>query len=561
LSGGAPTNPRPGDTIAERYRVIEEIGSGGMGAVFRVEHTMMAKEMAMKLLRPELSGIAEVAERFEREAKSAARLDHHHIVRVTDFGKTETGALFLVMELLEGQALTTLLGEQGRIDPNEALLMVDQILEALEHAHGHGVIHRDLKPDNVMLIQKDGRRLVKLLDFGLAKITETKLEDGKQLTTAGTVFGTPRYMSPEQCSGEPTDHRSDLYSVGVMLYELVAGKPPFAGASTVDVLRLHLTAEPPPLDTPMDFDQRAKIEEVIHRVMKKAPKDRFQKAAEFREALLGCLVGADPAVLEKTQQRQAEARFQSITLDPPRARRPIPMRLIGGAAASIAAVGILVTALIVGGGAAISDIDEALDGGDIPRAEQTLAELRENDPNDPRVPLYEGHLAYAKNDLNATKEAYARALANPELSVDARFEANVLDVVKARPKAGDVFVKMIAENGGPSTASVLAKVFDEAPNSSTRKAAYEGVARLDAIKNLRDPVGTLAGDLKNVKTKNCSLRKWYVERLVEFDDPRVLDALEGEQGRRGNFLQQAFGGGVNRCMGGLIETEIVKRRS
>src|SRR5688500_1597910 len=176
-----------------------------MGSVYRVEHTMMAKEMAMKLLRPELSGIMEVAERFEREAKSAARLDHHYIVRVTDFGKTETGALFLVMELLEGRSLTSLLEERRKLDANEAILLVDQVLEALDHAHGHAVIHRDLKPDNVMLVEKDGRRVVKLLDFGLAKITETKLEDGRQLTTAGTVFGTPRYMSPEQASGEPTD--------------------------------------------------------------------------------------------------------------------------------------------------------------------------------------------------------------------------------------------------------------------------------------------------------------------------------------------------------------------
>jgi tRNA A-37 threonylcarbamoyl transferase component Bud32 len=530
-----------------------------MGAVFRVEHTMMAKEMAMKLLRPELSGITEVAERFEREAKSAARLDHHHIVRVTDFGKTESGALFLVMELLEGEALTSLLGARGKLEGNEAILLVDQILEALEHAHGHGVIHRDLKPDNVMVVEKDGRRVVKLLDFGLAKITETKLEDGRQLTTAGTVFGTPRYMSPEQAAGEPTDQRADLYSVGVMLYELLSGKPPFSGASTVDVLRLHLTAPPPALEVEgMDPAQQEALGALLEKAMAKAPKDRFQDAATFRRELLACLIGTDPAVVEKTHERLAAARFASISLSAvQRARSRVPLPAIGAGLVLVFTIALIVVLTSRTGSV---DLEQALSAGDLAQAQLVLDELRARDPDDPRIALYEGHVAYAKPDIKEAFEAYKRALANRELEVDQRFEANILDLVRTRAKAAEVYLRMIAEQGGASTVPTLLKVFAEAPNPLLRRHAYEGLVRHDAEKKLADPVGVLADDLKKQSNKNCKARKWYVEQLIRFDDDRVLEALEAEQNRRGNIFQE-IGGGVNRCMGGMIETEIVKRRS
>jgi tRNA A-37 threonylcarbamoyl transferase component Bud32 len=558
VSGGAPTNPRPGETIAERYRVIGEIGSGGMGAVFRVEHTMMAKEMAMKLLRPELSGINEVAERFEREAKSAARLDHHHIVRVTDFGRTDDGALFLVMELLEGQPLTELLKERGKLEPNEAIRLVDQILEALEHAHGHAVIHRDLKPDNVMVVEKDGQRVVKLLDFGLAKITETKLEEGRQLTTAGTVFGTPRYMSPEQASGEPTDQRADLYSVGVMLYELVSGKPPFAGASTVDVLRMHLTAPPPSLEVEgCDRSQLESLDAVIQKAMAKHPKDRFPDAASFREALLACLAETDPAVVERTHQKLAEARFASITLSVPKDKLRLGLPAAG---AGLVVAGTIALIAAIASGPGSGDLEEALAAGDVARAQLVVDEMRTADPNDPRLPLFEGHLAHAKGETKESFDAYKRALSDPKLEIDDRFEQNILELVHDKPKAADSFVKLIAHQGGASTTGLLVQVFEEAPNPLIRRYAYEGVVRLDARGKLRDPVGALAADLEKQSNRHCKARKWYVEQLIQFEDQRVLEALQAEQKRRGNFFQE-IGGGVNKCMGGLLEAEIGKRRS
>ncbi len=550
--------------------MLGEIGAGGMGAVYRVEHTMMAKEMAMKLLRPELSGIAEVAERFEREAKSAARLDHHHIVRVTDFGKTETGALFLVMELLDGQPLTGRLQNRGKLEPNEAILLVDQILEALAHAHEHGVIHRDLKPDNVMLVEKDGHHQVKLLDFGLAKITETQLDGGKQLTTAGAVFGTPRYMSPEQASGEPTDRRADLYSAGVMLFELLSGRPPFAGASTVDVLRMHLTSPAPPLELEgVDLGQLRALDAVVQRAMAKSPKERFQDAGSFREALLACLVGADEAVIEKTHQRRAEARFASITRtgSNPTRRSNLRSRLRAvrpavAAGAALVLAGVILAVTLSTGGPSTGDVDAALDAGDLTRVEALVQALESSASNDPRIPLYEGHLAFAKGDVKAGTEAYQRALADRDLELDPRFQANVIALLRSKPKNAQDLVETMASTGGPSTVGTLVQVFESgAGTASLRRRAYAGVVRLDAVSKLADPVAVLIEDLKKQSNRHCGVRRWYVEQLVPFDDTRVLQALQAEQNRRGNFLQRTFGGGVNRCMDGLLDTEIQKRRT
>src|SRR4051794_39249636 len=199
-----------------------------MGAVYRVEHLMLKKELALKFLHAELGRLEEVARRFEREAEAAARLDHPNIVAVTDFGRTVDGMLFLVMELLQGQSLTATIRPDGagRPMPVERALHIErQILRALEHAHASGIVHRDLKPDNIMLVVRDGERdVVKLLDFGIAKITAPQDgAPGEALTQAGVVFGTPEYLSPEQAMGEDADQRADLYSAGIVLYEMLTG--------------------------------------------------------------------------------------------------------------------------------------------------------------------------------------------------------------------------------------------------------------------------------------------------------------------------------------------------
>jgi serine/threonine protein kinase len=275
-----------GHVINGRYRVIEKLGSGGMAIVYKVEHTHLEKNMALKLLRPELSTVPYVVQRFQREARFVSQLDDPRIVRVTDFGRAENGSLFLVMELIDGETLSRRLDRVGALPLPIALHIAEQMLLALDHAHRQNVIHRDLKPDNIMLLEKEGRAQVKIVDFGIAKLAGEAPSTGRPLTQAGMVFGSPRYMSPEQAAGEAVDHRSDIYAVGVMLYEMLCGKRPFDGTSARAILSAVLVQPPPPLVLQLDDAERARaIEAVVMRAMSKDREARYPSAMAFWESL------------------------------------------------------------------------------------------------------------------------------------------------------------------------------------------------------------------------------------------------------------------------------------
>jgi serine/threonine protein kinase len=276
-----------GQIIGEKYRVLGRLGEGGMGVVYRVEHVLMQKQLALKLLRAEISMIPQIARRFEREARAACQLDHPNIVRVTDFGREPNGTLFLVMELLHGESLLDRLATGAHLTVEEGLEIVEQVLSALDHAHRNEIIHRDLKPDNVMLVPKEGKTVVKILDFGVAKMAATPIEkDRPPLTQTGMIFGTPQYMSPEQASGEVVDGRADLYTVGVMLYQILTKRLPFDGDTTAAVLARQITQPPPPLDLHLqDRELEAALEEVLVRALAKERKDRYSSPNVFKEAL------------------------------------------------------------------------------------------------------------------------------------------------------------------------------------------------------------------------------------------------------------------------------------
>lgn len=282
-----PSELLPGQVIQDRYRIVDEIGRGGMSIVYRAEHTLLLQEVAVKLLRPELSMLKNVVERFHREARSVCRLDDPNIVRVTDFGRTDDGLLYLVMNLIDGESLSDLLERRGPLPPRQAFQLVDQVLSALEHAHKHDIVHRDLKPENIMLVDRDGQPMVKILDFGIAKLGRS---DQMSITQAGTVFGTPRYMSPEQAAGEPVDHRTDLYTVGVILYQLLTGRVPFDGDSTVQLLAKVLTQDPPPIEVQLPAHLAEQLEAVVQQALAKEPEERFADARAFRRALEDCLL-------------------------------------------------------------------------------------------------------------------------------------------------------------------------------------------------------------------------------------------------------------------------------
>ncbi|MBN2343358.1 MAG: serine/threonine protein kinase [Deltaproteobacteria bacterium] len=275
-----------GTIIGEKYLIEELLGEGGMGHVYRARHIMMGKPFAIKLIHAELAHVDEIAKRFQREARSSSLLTHPNCISVTDFGEygdAPNRQLFLAMELLEGEELDQRLSREKALSPVKAVNVISQVLKGLGHAHEQGVIHRDLKPENIFLTPlEDGTELVKILDFGIAKMADGG-SDADNLTKTGVVFGTPKYLSPEQALGDKIDHRADLYAVGVILFEMLVGQPPFKGKTAMDIMSAHLTAEPPKLT---DFGPFPKeLQRIITKAMAKKPDQRYANAAEFLAAV------------------------------------------------------------------------------------------------------------------------------------------------------------------------------------------------------------------------------------------------------------------------------------
>lgn len=281
-------DPFLGKMVADRFEVIERIGAGGMGTVYEAVQRPLGRAVALKLLKEEVSWDPDTITRFHREAKAMSLLAHPNTVKVFDFGQTPEGTLFLAMERLHGELLTQRVESQGALEPEEAIIIAQQILGSLHEAHSKGIVHRDLKPDNIYLANVDGHAapVVKVLDFGIAKVFEGENDFDQLETQAGTVFGTPRYMSPEQAQGKNLDARSDLYSVGVLLYQLVTGLAPFRDDDAVVVMAKHIREKP---EAPTKAAPTRPISPALNRVILKAlekeANKRFQSAEVFIRAL------------------------------------------------------------------------------------------------------------------------------------------------------------------------------------------------------------------------------------------------------------------------------------
>ena len=271
-----------GASLDEKYRVIRHLSSGGMGAVYEVEHRGLGKRLAAKMLKPELARREDLLERFRREARAASAIGHEHIIEVTDLGQTAHKVPFLVMELLAGQTLSALCKSERRLEPARAVHIARQILSALAAAHARGIVHRDLKPENVFLIERGGDPdFVKLLDFGIVKLLD---EDEPELTRAGQVVGTPTYMAPEQARGEKdVDGRADLYGVGAILYRMVTGQRPYTAPNFNALLFAIAQGK---LEQPRKLEPTVSphLEAAILRAMAIDPRARFQTAARVRRS-------------------------------------------------------------------------------------------------------------------------------------------------------------------------------------------------------------------------------------------------------------------------------------
>lgn len=581
-----------GSLVAGRYQVEELIGSGGMGAVFRATHVQLRKAVAVKVLHRQMSFLEEVVARFEREAIAAARVEHPHVAAATDFGKLDDGTFYLVLEYVAGRSLTSLFKE-GPIGAVRALRISKQIAQALDAAHAIGIVHRDLKPDNVMLIEKaDTKDFVKVLDFGIAKVTLEDQKTSPALTQLGTVFGTPQYMAPEQARGEAVDLRADLYALGVMLYEMLVGKTPFDSDDIVALLTRQMVEAPPPLPSDIDPELAA----LVMRLLEKDPGARVQTAKDLIEHFELILERLDPStrsnppatspspppVSEVISAASSEDLATSATVvhspavraaPPPSisdglstlgralmeevdvGRRRLPAWVL--AAAAIGAFGFVVTILAwaVFGSSPSEKVAEkivSVPGVDVEPVEPSIVDLLEpavaGDPE--ALAALEERKDSERTDLEwlalgkgrfltgrvrDSLRAYEAAVdENPELASD---RVLLEDVYEAATQSGVTETALVfaGDKLGESGADLLFAVWT-ATNKKTRatERAKSLLFRKDTLAGA-SPELRLALDLR--RTKKCKDLKELVEKAVDIADARSVKALKLlKRGRGCGFL-------------------------
>ena len=283
LRSATPASDLVGQVVADRYHVIKKLGEGGMGQVYLAEHVKMGRRSAIKVMNPSMVHDPDAVARFNREASNASRITHPNVCAIYDFGETPDGLIYLAMEFIEGEPLTDLLERDGALPVRRAAQIFSQVADALQAAHDLGIVHRDLKPDNIMLAQKKGGDQVKVVDFGIAKAVGGD-ESGQKVTKTGLVVGTPEFMSPEQLSGDKLDGRSDLYSLALVFYQMLAGKLPFEATTVQETMIKRLTDEPATLAVARpDLTFPAGLQAVLDSALTRTPAERYQTVAKFAD--------------------------------------------------------------------------------------------------------------------------------------------------------------------------------------------------------------------------------------------------------------------------------------
>ena len=331
-----PKDPFIGrEILGGQFQIVEKIGTGGMGSVYKASQPAMNRMVAIKILHPKLAGRKDLTSRFRREARAMSQLTHPNTVKVFMYGELEEdGSLYIVMELLEGRNLNQTVRKEGAMPPERAIPVLIQVCGALQEAHDLGIVHRDLKPENIFLSRQGGiLDYPKVLDFGLAKVTERQMQPGSLiLTQEGMVFGTPEFMSPEQAQGKTLDARSDIYSLAVILYELLTAKLPFSARTPMEYIQKHVMEPIIPLGQRIPELKFARgLELVLEKALAKRPEDRYQSAGAFAEALRP-YGGAAAQNVASVRSPASEAAVDLAIGSLPTARGPGAGLLVGVAA-------------------------------------------------------------------------------------------------------------------------------------------------------------------------------------------------------------------------------------
>lgn len=517
--------------IDGRYQITGLVGRGGMGSVYKAEHTGIRRTVAIKLLHQTLSAVPEVIRRFEREAFAIGRIEHPNCVNVTDFGKLEDGSLFLVMEYLEGTSLGDLLAQQRRVNPAQALHIIRHVVRGLGHAHQADIVHRDVKPENVLLIEHEGDPLfAKILDFGVAKlIGQAHDDDSLKLTQAGVAFGTPVYMSPEQAMGNPVDGRADLYAATIMLYEMITGQPPFKSHDKLEILSMHATRKPRPLADVVGKDVQLPpgLQELVDKGLEKRPQHRFQNADEYisavddvlagrgakrgakRAGTVPLLYGQDPLLSTGATQHPTTS---GLAL-PPHGAAWWHSRKFFFAMAAIAFVSLVTVVAVLA--------TRAGGGGDSDEPEMSaLAAQADAVKADPAkvIELLRDKSGAIANDTDALLllgHAYAQTN-NPEAAMAAYQRALKLEEDKAK--------------ADPGLRANLVTWAESETNTKVRHAAF-ALAKEYEFDNKIDLYKAYVADLRH--SPGCNNRRKAIPKLLKLGDKRAINELYEAKRRRG----------------------------
>ncbi len=568
--------PLTGRLIDGRYQILELIGEGGMGAVYRAMHTLMNKELAVKVLLPEYTAMEGLAKRFQQEAQSSSRLDHPGIIQVFDFGQTDDKLLYLVMAYLRGRSLSEVMLDESPLPQARAAALAGQICDALAHAHAHSVVHRDLKPDNVMIVRReDGTEQVKLLDFGIAKITQGE-GAANGLTEVGAVFGTPEYLSPEQAAGDPTDHRTDLYSLGVILYEMLSGRKLFSADTNVKYLYAHMHDAPKPLTTVVPHvGLSPALDQVVLRMLAKDPNERYQSAEELSQAFKRVVsqpaLAAHPGVAAVDSGAQPPVPANTVppasTIPPANTVPPVQYTLpplteeaenkrkmvVWGLGAAVGALLLLVVALSIvlsgddedkrkketTGRRSASEADlhrirGLIDRKKLEKAEKRLNDLAQKAPKDPRVHVLYGHLHCRRKAAEACLAAYnTAAVLDRAVRDDAQLVANLKGLMVKR--RGKQWGRPMRERAVGFAVQIYSKGDLKPPVTKmlTRfvNKWWEHDLIWQVIELLKQHKATLgvnwvhAYEQRFRSVDSCELRKKYIQEIVARKDKKLLGVL------------------------------------